>query len=449
MFKHLRRWHFDVAIFLGLTVFAWAYWNSVARPIWQQPLCDPSQLKLTQSQLLKFSSDQQCLSVFIEGNEVGTGKTIRRIEHRRTSDGSVMKQLPLQQPMGLKEDGENVKSIEYFVYEPWVAVQWTTENNKSYASFYSPDDGKILDADSGAKNGFDPVSEKLEGHLFVPGKHLFKNGHALALRVTLNRGLPPIPSYLVDLHTTIVLKTFTSPFGHAKYGTLTPDGNHYILCWASSGAYEIEVFQTDTWASTGRSKSHKGYLSNLVFLDDRRFVVADTVIPRPAMQYPYFRITCYHLDTNGTLTPDISHSLHDMTSTNRLFVEPPVLIENTIEQNAPFDFPLRTLEQWLAKIGLRRNYSQRVSYLISDMTSGQPLRTIHNLPPGNILANPDWSLLFYLPNNQFGVSDTLVCYPVQSVAWNRTLSWLQWLSWLLVIPWPLRYFVRKPTIAPM
>ncbi len=94
MFLHLRRWHFDVAIFLGLTLFAWAYWNSVEQPTWQRPLCDPEQLKLTQSHLLKISSDQPCLSVFIEGYELLTGNTIRRIEHRRISDGSVMNTTP-------------------------------------------------------------------------------------------------------------------------------------------------------------------------------------------------------------------------------------------------------------------------------------------------------------------------------------------------------------------
>lgn len=36
MFKRVRRWHFDVALFLGLALFSWAYWYSKPRPIWTQ-----------------------------------------------------------------------------------------------------------------------------------------------------------------------------------------------------------------------------------------------------------------------------------------------------------------------------------------------------------------------------------------------------------------------------
>ena len=30
----LRRWHFDLALFLGLAFFSWAYWYSKPRSVW-------------------------------------------------------------------------------------------------------------------------------------------------------------------------------------------------------------------------------------------------------------------------------------------------------------------------------------------------------------------------------------------------------------------------------
>ncbi|HQR42927.1 MAG TPA: hypothetical protein PLX97_09590, partial [Gemmatales bacterium] len=97
MFKRVRRWHFDVALFLGLAVFCWAYWYSKPRPIWTQAVhAEPG----TEVEIdwLGYSSDGQVfytkrlrwkdkwLAPVIEFRSVSTGDVIEQYEVQLTPD---------------------------------------------------------------------------------------------------------------------------------------------------------------------------------------------------------------------------------------------------------------------------------------------------------------------------------------------------------------------------
>ncbi len=431
MFKHLRRWHFDVAIFLGLTLFVWAHWNSVPRPVWQRSVFDVKTQSPMQYEFIDWKSEQQTITCFGEYQDLETKQRKQFIDKRDPGTGELQKRLPLQ--FTNQEEGELDES---HIYQPYVRIRWRKQSGECVHRFFSTEDGKPLGMPIKTGN-----QELLR--LMTAEDH---SQEALLLRLSFGNANTGKPTQVLSLTTGVVLKTFEPATKRANFAYLTPDGKQLLVFWiAGKGKYALEVFSTSTWEGTGHIKEVDGFLSNLVFLDNNTWLFEDYIKLDPKQNVMQRRWSCYHFDpAQKTLNEKPDHPLHGRVTKNPLLPMPPVLLESMTKQNEPLTSPiLKTLEQWLARIGIQRDYTQKQSIFIRDLASNEILRSIHGLPVQGIQHSSDWLQLYTIRQDSRTQDFLLSAYDVPDHRWHLFLSWLQWLSWLLVIPWPLRYFVRK------
>lgn len=435
MFKYLRRWHFDIAIFLGLTLFAWAYWNSVARPIWQRSVFDVKTASPMQYQFIDWIAKQQTITCLGEYLDLATRQRKQFIDKRNVITGELKERLPLQ--ITYQEEGELEECI---VYQPYVRVRWRKQNGECVHRFFSTEDGKQVGLPIETGN-----HELLR--LMTAEDH---SQEALLLRISFGKANTGKPMQVQSLATGRVLKTFEPATQRANFAYLTPDGKQLLIFWLTGpGKYALEVFSTNTWEGTGRIKEVDGSLCNLLFIDNNTWLFADYIKLNPQQNTLQHRWSCYRFDpTKKTLIEIATHPLHGRVTKNQLLPEPPVLLESVRIPIEKLESPiLQTMEQWLARIGIQRDYTQKQSIFIRDLASNEILRSIHGLAVAGLQHSSDWLQLYTIRQDARNQDFLLSAYDVPDHRWHLFLSWLQWLSWLLVIPWPLRYFVRNSTMA--
>lgn len=99
MLYHFRRWHFDLALFTGLALFAVCYWYIGPYPRWQYRIpIDPT--ITTHVSTLGFSPDDRFYYTLKNDYYTGSRKPQPMIQQWNVSTGDLKAEYPLQLPAG-------------------------------------------------------------------------------------------------------------------------------------------------------------------------------------------------------------------------------------------------------------------------------------------------------------------------------------------------------------
>ncbi|MBL8821059.1 MAG: hypothetical protein JNJ77_00625 [Planctomycetia bacterium] len=445
MLKHLRRWHFDLAIFAGLALFAWAYWYSIPRPTWQVPLIDTVRYEMRSSQLVGEVALNDQSSCYVECFDTVTKEVHRYIERRSLTAGDLLQKIEIELPVNVKGKHPPYKLAGSSHSELLIFSTLQTPSAEGYMNcFVSRNDGKPVG----------PVIEaKTNELLFVLERAKNQQDYwALRSSFTLpgsaNKSQNPSPSAIINLSTGKVIKEFAVNEMKPLHAALTPD-RLYLLLFRAQDKYLIELYNTRDWTVQYTSQPIQGFLSyHVQFLPDDTIILNNYIKSNPANSTLQQQFRCYRIDPKSQVLQELdSHPLHGLTFKQGTFIVPPHLIEVTHQENKPFASPfLATLEKFFSIVGITQDYSQKRSITIRDLDSQKPLRHIEGLANEEFQHSPDWHKLIMLSSvmkdNKL-INYSLSAYPIHTVEWNTTLQWTRYLAWILIIPWPLRYLVMS------
>ncbi|MFT3881628.1 MAG: hypothetical protein QM703_18440 [Gemmatales bacterium] len=445
MIKKLRRWHFDLAFFLGLAIFSWAYWYSKPRPVWTSyyTLKDNG-ARINYLNILGYSADSQSIYTTCETTAISKNWPIPQIQRWSTKTGELLEDYPAEFPeedrfllqLPRRHFGGSFTTIlcadpRYFM----VRYHQSNKKDHNYFRLYRID-GK-------------PVGQGREvdryDHIEFLTDPTGGDRHWIT-QFDLSSKKQDNPISVIDLDTGIPVRA-PRVFTRASLDTfpVVHDGRHLIFKMKGTDTtpMQYEIIDLQTGESLGVISLTNRY-DDLNIVDNTHYALKAMIgIPgNYSTQLHFFR---YDPDSHS-IKPDHATPLDGKMFAWMMepFVQPPHLVVQTrsIELQHQHQI-IQTILDWLARIGISRNNDRTTSYHIYDMNSGQLLRQVTGIPQQDQLhPSPDWSSLVTSasgPRNEQGLS----LYMIPHYLWETTLSWLQWLSWLLVIPWPLRYFVQS------
>lgn len=338
MLKHLRRWHFDLAIFLGLALFAWAYWYSIPRPSWQVPFIDTVRYEMRSSQLIGEVALYNQSSCYVEGFDTVTKEVHRYIERRSLTQGDQLQKIELELPVNVNGEHPPLKIAGSSHSELLVfSTQQTPAVEDTLICFISCNNGKPIG----------PVIEaKTNDLLFVLERAKNQQDYwALRSSFTLpgsaNKSQNPSPSAIINLSTGRTIKEFAVNEMKPLHAALTPDGLYLLLFRAQKDKYLIELYNTRDWTVQFASQPIQGYLSYKVqFLLDDTIILNNYIKTNPQSSTLQQQFSCYRIDPKSQVLQELaSHPLHGLTFKQGTFLVPPHLLEITHQENKPFASP--------------------------------------------------------------------------------------------------------------
>src|SRR6185295_1857966 len=98
MLKKLRRWHFDLALFLGLTIFSWSYWYSKPRPVWTKGYPTDNYEVKHSFRFLGYSADSQSVYTTHENNVLRNNWSTPQIQRWSTQTGELLEDYRVELP---------------------------------------------------------------------------------------------------------------------------------------------------------------------------------------------------------------------------------------------------------------------------------------------------------------------------------------------------------------
>jgi len=455
MFKRIRRWHFDLALLLGLAIFSIAYYHSIPRPLWTytQPRwtyleANPKNPLPSEFTLLGFSEDDlsffTCHDIWSQPGHPATPL----IKQWEVSTGKHLKSYPFQLPdkdrLLIKEYSQPVQFLcsSTDQTEPpnlvFSYINFTSDNDKLTFRIYQLSDGACLG---------DTYVNRRQHESFSYLTQNPEDGHHLTV-ITRNIDKNKTEAKLTDLATGKRLHTFEIPSESFYKAMTSPNGQFLIFLYKpppDRQAY-LEVYRMYTWEKLGEYHPPQCF-TQLAFLDDTHWALKSMTNLNTQNEYRE-QLDFYQFDPEArTLTPTPEHPLHGWTVSNADsgFFYGNYFYTSTARLPLSHYYPfLVQVEGWLKKIGIEMNRSPKAVVREYDLRSGKLIRQLSGLPKSRyIMSHQDGFLANVNTTNDGNNQEqlTMSIYALSSYLWETTLSWMQWLSWLLVIPWPLRYFV--------
>ncbi len=457
MLKHLRRWHFDLALFLGLAIFSWAYWYSKPRPVWTKVYPTDNYEVKHSFRFLGYSADSQSIYTTHESNVLRNNWSTPQIQRWSTQTGEMLEDYPVELP---EEDRFllQLPKPNLFLQQPKLIV------GSSYTITLSKDPRYFMLRYHQSKqkdhhylrlyhiNG-KPIGQGLEVPRYFQVECIpdpsDKDRHwmlSFDLRVKSKELLVTI----TDFDTGKTVRVIQSPARTDLDTFPTLSGGRYLVIKKKTKEAETkntELIDIQSGESIGQLNTPAGRANDLVPLNETHWAVCTMI---GDFNNFFTRLDIFRYDPNTkTFEPDSLHPLNGITTGQNewILLKPPQMIlisQDVIKHND--SQVMKTILGWLARIGISRDETIKNHYRIADLVTGQPLRQISGLIPYIDTTNADFRFVAEItcgPNDQPG----LCLYLIPHYLWETTLSWMQWLSWLLVIPWPLRYFVQ-PHLAP-
>jgi len=445
MLHKLRRWHFDLALFLGLAIFSWAYWYSKPRPVWTSyyTLKDNA-ARTNHFTLLGYSADSQSIYTTCENYKLSNNWPFPQIQRWSTKTGELLEDFALQMP---EEDRFQLQlPVQRFTTPYTITLcndtrhmllryQQSKQKDHHYLRLYRLD-GK-------------PVGQGLDVYRFDRVECLTDStggDRHWVVRFELNWKKVDMPMSVVDLDTGKPVRdprTYLRP--HLDVFPTVVAGRYLNLNVkpALATSMQMEIVDLMTGETLGNIPLPSGKMHQWVRLNDTHYAVYYAI---GEFESYITHLDMYRYDqSTRTFVPDHSHPLDGLTSASMqwLSVLPPYLLTTSINQDTSKESEiLKVIRGWLARIGIVRNHANTINYQIADMTTGQRLRQISGIPSeGDHTASPDWCSIAAIATHNEKYEPGLCLYVIPHHLWEPTLSWLQWLAWLLVIPWPFRYFL--------
>ncbi|HQR05256.1 MAG TPA: hypothetical protein PLN21_00455 [Gemmatales bacterium] len=444
MLKRLRRWHFDLALFLGLAIFSWAYWYSKPRPVWTSYYS----LKENGSRnnnftILGYSADSQSIYTSVDTTVVSKNCPIPQIQRWSTRSGELLEDYPVELPeedrfllnlprqrLGLSLTVTLCADPRYFT----VRYHQSSKKDHHYVRLYRID-GK-------------PLGQGLEVYQYDRVEYLTDPSGGDRHWITqfeLNSRKSGVPISVIDLDTG---KPVRAPrvYAEGKQDAfpVVHQGRTLVFRLKASETTPMQFEIIDLHTGESRGFIPKNRYDGLEILDNTHYVLKAMIgcIDSYTNQLHFYQ---YDPDSR-TIKPDHTPPLDGLTSAMRDWpsvIPPYLVIENhntsSVQQQHQI---MQTLLGWLARIGIVRNNTNTSDYRILDMITCQPLRQVTCLPQDvGHAPSPDWCSIAALISFNDKSEPGLCLYLIPHYLWEPTLSWMQWLAWLLVIPWPLRYFL--------
>lgn len=443
MFKRVRRWHFDVALFLGLALFSWAYWYSKPRPIWTQTVhAEPG----TNVELdwLGYSTDGH---VFYSKRQLWKDKWLAPIiEFRSVATGDVLEQHEVQ----LTPDEQAILATAQWQYDRKMDVMLSSDRQYLQLRIFA-ERREILHRLSTLQGqpagaGFRLSNLHNTMHLADLSSGTLKLGFARDFK----QGGSDL--FFLDMATGKRLQTIDRPEGRALYNIVAIPGGRYVAAmWKSmsgpagvpqSSSYLVQIIQLSDYTPVASVVLEDTDLIDICMVSEKNWLICQ------AKQNPVLttKLLCYQFDPESRkLTEDPQKLLHGKVSQPHQwwYPHPPYLtstylhMDGETQQNSF----MHTIRNWLAKIGIHRTEAYTSKYEVADLQTGEPLRQVTGVPGGLYLS---WDKRYLIGETHPG----LVGYEVPHHLWEKSLSWMQWLSWLLVFPWPLRYLALEAVHSP-
>ena len=446
MFKRLRRWHFDLALFLGLAIFSWAYWYTKPRPVWTKWYSIESDEAKYSFNFLGYSADSQSIYTCCESYVLSKTWPIPQIQRWSTKTGELLEDYPVEMPeedrfqLQLPKSHFGSSFTLTLCNDPCyfqVRYHQSIQKEHHYIRLYRIN-GK-------------PVAKGLELNPYFSVDYVTQPSHSeryWALSFERNFQRKELPICLVDLDTGKTLHTYQS-YERDKLESYPRFSSGRYLAFVTKSTKtttrQMEVIDLQTSESIGQITIPSGTLYSLAPLDESHLAVCTMI-----GDYNSFstHVDIYRNNPNTkTIQLDTSHALNGRTSVQNqwIWIQAPYLYTMSYGNNNRNDPEvMKTVLSWLARIGIVRDDTNKTNYHIADLETGQSLRQISR---SQGTPSPDWRSIVVSvsgPKDEPG----LCLYLIPHYHWEPTLSWMQWLSWLLVVPWPLRYFVASRSESP-
>lgn len=445
MLKHLRRWHFDLLFFLGLALFATAYWYAKPRPIWQKFYPTYAPVSYDEHQFLNFSADSQRFYSSLQSRKAGNTFQSRIITWN-TLTGDIEGEIDIKLPELPSVDEQTPQTLRPPLptiisgTDPAVITVIQPSRNGPRFSFFSLDGSQL--------------GQSVQLELGQTATYLKDNdSQGLALVTSpVKRDKKP---YLLDITKGKTIATLEPPTGFVYLYSFPVHGNQYAVVFWCPETYRfgyreplkatMDVIDLRTHQSVVRFEIPENIkYHELVLLSQNEWVVCSDVLQGGVRAS---RLDYYWYDPEAkTLKINAQHPLHGLRLefNSRMMAMPPYLVTSFQDNQQPQNESvlMGKIKEWLAKIGIQRNEMNCLNYRVADLATGQPLRQVSGLLYTLRAISPDARHIVgdhTGPNHEPGFE----LYVIPHHLWEKSLSWMQWLSWLLVIPWPLRYFINS------
>jgi hypothetical protein len=457
MFKILRRWHFDVALILGLVAFGSAVYLSQPQPLWSLPTSPQAQLNTSNFMFLGFHENDSylytCKNIVLDSKQLA----LPTIQVWETNTGKLLDTYPFQIPEvdqhKIKQYGKHVRIFfwptgqQNLVYS---MIQFEAEDNNSIFRLYQLQDGTCLG---------DTYVSRRDNDTF---NYLMQNpddGHHLGVVVKRKNDGQAI---ITDLSDGKKLHSFAIPGDHFYKAMITPSSQFLIFVFLPSGQQPyLQVYRMHSWEFLGRFDLPPGYHQQMTFLNDAEWLVKN-LLNNEQGTYDRQRFEVLRFDLKAkklsTLQEHPIHGREFKHYATTLFLGQQVYsLTFSVPLSSYYPF-LLPIESWLERYVYKR--PKKMSLRVYDIHDGHLCRQLSDLPVSDLpegsytlsnhahfLAYVEREMIDKKPEQQIVFS----LYAVPHYLWELTLSRMKWLCWLFIIAWPFRYLIRpaNPQMSPM
>lgn len=457
----LHRWHFDLAIFLGLLLFGLSYWYIFPRPrsVTRIPT-DPTINMSAWS--LGFSGDGQFYHTIIDCNIVGNHLPKPMIQRWSVLKGELLTEYPLQVP---------AEDITYIKPSPRGGEHLCLETSKlpdqdviysRHRTNSSKEENihRLYDLSTG-----ECISKLSSLTLVTDLWYLLKNpldGHHWGCYVKTYELDQPIQ--FVDLTTGITIHTLPADKNMRMfYVSLSKDHHYVFILWSGPLKQQknvqpvLGIYCLGTWECIQKiTLPLQPY--GLTRLDTRQ---------PDFIEIKYLTALGKEQQVSGIRLRKNSHTKlfeqegevsigsyqDEILSWQRSFRQEyeTISVEQRIlndKHKPPEQF--LTINNFLNRFGITiwRSRTEQ-EYYVYDLKSGELLRQLTGLTEfenNPLQADPTGRYLIGVKSTEGRnwISDYwLYVYEIPNQLWERSLRAIMYLSWLLILPWPFRYLIRS------
>jgi hypothetical protein len=452
----LRRWHFDLAFFVGLLVFGLSYWHIAPEPLWVSRIPTDPTFNMSAGSL-GFSSDGQFYYTLKDATIVGNHLPKPMIERWNVKTGELLDEYPLQMPA---EDVAYLKprprGEEHFCLQTAVLpdqnVIYTTQSTNSgrHEQTY-----RLYDLTSG-ECITKQTSLILPTHLWYVIKNPQDGHHWGCYAKTAE---PDEPVQFVDLTSGKTLHTLLPDKNmRVQYISWSEAQQAVMILWSGPLKEQKTVmpilgsYRLGTWECIQKTtlplQPYGIFQMHCMTPDLLEIKYLPTLGKDQAIATIRFRMNrttnLFEQDGESTLT------LYQGEMSRMKFPKDTVLVEQKMLNNTrPLTEPLLTLNNFLMWFGITLWRSRNdLECYVYDLKNGALLRQITGISEftysplnvnstGHYLAGVKSS-----EGSNWTTSHSLYMYEIPHHLWERTLRWIMYLSWVLILPWPLRYLIR-------
>ncbi len=434
----LRRWHFDVAIFVGLGVFVAAYLLAQPRAMWRVPLGKLATLEIG------FSSDGRTFYT-LKDVAVNDGHRPRpMIQGWNVATGVLVSEMPLQVPE------EELAKIGPLSFESDIRFRpYLIPGSDHFQVRIQGDALRLFELETGRHIPLATTTGKWFWYLMQNPA----DGHHWGIAAG-NSAVGEAPR-LVDLATGETLHTFSISPGRYPYScNVTRDKKYVIMVWCMSSSstpigHQLQIVPMDRWnESQFLPLEQCDYIVQVESRRDRLFVFT---LSREHGAYVN-QTQAFRFDpAQGVFQKEkVPEWLGSRTMEAPYLFDDVVVMYSVLRSDDERPQIVERIRNFSRQFGIQfRQLADEQNFFVHDLQCGRVLRQLTKINDvGECSLLPRWNAE-YLTGIQYEMNDEkfLLMYRIPHHLSERSLHFLQYAAWVLVVPWPGRYLIRRKEAA--